>query len=126
MFPTEPALDLWFERNIFGGIPLIQQGIRHQGFIETENQVTEGLHFSFGIGITQGNCTTITGGYYKHNRHPYCNQCKQGLTHIGLKLLARLCPLRRSTIRAGYWALKYKEGIKYYTVPFVDRKKTGN
>src|SRR5580704_11340360 len=59
MFPTEFTCDRRLEGNIFGRIPVVDQRVGDQGFIETEYQISQRRHFIFGVGKIEVDQVTV-------------------------------------------------------------------
>ena len=61
MFPAEAARYPGFEFDILRRVPLVDEGVRNKGLVETEGQVAECGDFVFGIGVVEADETTVTG-----------------------------------------------------------------
>ncbi len=61
MFPPEAARYPGLEFDIFRRVPLVDQGVRNKGLVETEGQVAERGDFVFGIGVVEADETAVTG-----------------------------------------------------------------
>jgi hypothetical protein len=61
VFPTEFAGNGRLETDIFRRVPLVDQRVCDQGFVETEYEVSQRFHFIFGVGVFETYEIAVTG-----------------------------------------------------------------
>src|SRR4029079_13227954 len=61
VFPTKFTGDGGFEADVFRRVPMVDQGVGDEGFVETEYEVSQRFHFIFGVGVFETYEIAVTG-----------------------------------------------------------------
>ena len=112
VFPTETAGDLWFERYILRGIPLIQKRVFHEGLIKPEGKIAEYGHFIPGIGVFQVDGATVAGGKKGDKDKGRQDGCVAGsVTHKGgvIRVRCNTLLIYKNTIKKPALCLRAKK-----------------